>query len=125
MNPLTPLIEKIPKNCAVRFNEFNPDISGLVVIYPFWSADQRYLDDLISLLNNISHPELSLYIIDIDTDTCRVFERHYQLLHQGKCEMYAMDSGHIIAAIKEHDKNNSTKQICCLINKLAEPGQAS
>lgn len=125
MNPLPALIQKIPENCSVRFNEFNPDISGLVVIYPSWSADQRYLNDLLSLLNNIPHPDVSLYIIDIDTDACRVLEQHYQVLHHGKCEMYAIDSGHIIAAIKEHDKNNSTKQIRRLINKLSGPGQAS
>lgn len=119
MNPLSALIQKIPANCSVRFNEFNPVASGLVVIYPSWSADQRYFDDLLSLVNDIPHLDVSLCIIDSDTDVCRVLEQHYQVLHHGKCEMYAIDSGHIIAAIKEHNKENSAIQIRHLINKLS------
>lgn len=113
------LIEKIPAGCTIRFNEFIPGSTGLFVIYPTWSIDQKYFGQLRSIYREQAFQEIPIYVIDIDTSVCKAFEQHYQLINQGKCEMYAVHSGNLIASIKQHDTTNSADQIRLLIKKLA------
>lgn len=120
MTTLTSLIQELPAGCNIRVNEFAPGSTGLYVIYPTWSIDQKYFSQLLAIYKERVFRDIPIYVIDIDTNVCRAFEQHHQLINQGKCEMYALRSGNLIDFIKQHEPTNSIDQMRLLIKKLVE-----
>lgn len=100
---LSTIIKKaLNSNISIKLNSLEEINNGLVVLYPLWSKDQRFFQTLLNELNEWEL-ELSIYIFDIDSPSCRIFESKHAVLGQGKCEMYLIRNGKIVFKIEHHN----------------------
>ncbi len=94
-------------NLSITLNK--TDISeGIVFIYPSWSNDFINLKTLLNCLkSSLESPKL--YIMDIDDESCRIFEQQFGILNHGKGEIYLIRDGEIKSQILNHSGNTEVK----------------
>lgn len=90
------------KNLRIKINTTKHIANGIVFIYPSWSIDLRYLINLLDFMAN-NKIEGTIFIFDIDSDTCRKFENRYNIVNNGKGEVYLVVDSKIVYEILEHD----------------------
>lgn len=98
------------KNIHFEINFNSKILNGIVFIYPSWSVDRRYLNILLDCYKKSNSTHV-VYIFDIDNESCRNFEKEFNVLSQGKGEIYLINNGIINYRIENHNGNHPEKEI--------------
>lgn len=100
---------KVYRNLRIEINSLEYITNGIVFIYPSWSIDLRNLINLLDFMA-INKIENTIYIFDIVCETCRTFENGYNILSNGKGEVYLIIDSKIAFEIIEHDRKAPEKK---------------
>lgn len=103
-----------------RFNTIAEDIPGEVsaifFMYAAWSTSFLQLSFLIESLKN--HPNIILYIFDIDQSNTEEIKNRFNVYSDGWGETFWLKQGHIILSIKKYSSNEINELVNNNINLI-------
>lgn len=111
-------ILNLAKYKSIRFtiNTIDNLSRGIVFIYPSWSIDKIYLTILLDCMIE-SKSDYPLFVLDIDDESNKLFEQMYNILNNGKGEIYLIIDNKIKSSICKHNINSPIDEIKLLLNQ--------